>query len=131
MSPNSNLYEHIANRIKELRLMHGGTGVSQEALAREIGVATNTISRWETGAYKPAAIDLDRLARFFGISVLEFFPEHRVAESEAFEGLLRAAKDLPSEDVLELQRYAEFRRARSLLKKSSGGSRRKRASDKD
>jgi len=34
----------------------------------------NTISRWETATYKPSISDLERLARFFGVPVSDFFP---------------------------------------------------------
>lgn len=127
MSTGATLYEHIAERIKSLRL---GINMSQEALAKATGVATNTISRWETGAYKPAIVDLDRLARFFSVSVLEFFPDQDASKG-AMDGLLRAAKDLPESDLLELKRYAEFRRARSLLESGKPATRRSRARDQD
>lgn len=111
-----NLMEHIAARIRELRQGFGSTGISQEALARELKVATNTISRWETGAYKPAIEDLDKLARFFGVSILDFFPPEERPQSNEVSALLRAASSLPEKDVIELRRYAEFKKAQSMLK---------------
>ena len=48
--------------------------MSQEALAREVKVAANTISRWETCTYRPSLEDLERLARFFEVSITTFFP---------------------------------------------------------
>ncbi len=110
------LMEHIASRIRELRQSFGGTGISQEALANALGVATNTVSRWETGAYKPAIEDLDKLARFFGVSVLDLFPHEERAKSKEVNALLRAASSLPEKDIMELRRYAEFKKAQSMLK---------------
>lgn len=108
------LFQHVAARIRDFRsAFAAGEGLSQDALAKELGVATNTISRWETGTYKPSLEDLDKLARFFGKSILDFFLKVKVA------ALLRAASDLPAEDVEELRRYAEFRRARSIYGSSS------------
>jgi transcriptional regulator with XRE-family HTH domain len=89
--------------------------LSQEELANAIGVATNTISRWETATYQPSLDDLDRLARFLGKSILDFFPQDNVLRSDQIGALLRAAQDLPDEDIQELQRYAEYRRARHLF----------------
>ncbi len=89
--------------------------MSQESLARELEVSTNTISRWETGVYRPAIVDLEKLSRFFGVSVLEFFPSTERPTSGDVEALLRAAEQLPDEDLAELRRYAEYRRAQSLL----------------
>ena len=62
------LTRYVAERIRELRTNYGGEGISQEALAKEIKIAANTVSRWETGAYRPSIEDLDLLSRFFGVS---------------------------------------------------------------
>lgn len=114
------LFQHVAARIRDFRTAFAaGEGLSQDALAKELGVATNTISRWETGTYKPSLEDLDKLARFFGKSILEFFPNTATPQNEQVAALLRAASDLPTEDVEELRRYAEFRRARSIYGTSS------------
>lgn len=112
------LFEHVGSRIRELRLTYGGgEGLSQEALARSLGVATNTISRWETATYHPGLQDLDTLARFFGVSILTFFPPEQRPADERMTTLLRAAEQLTPEDLDELRRYAEFRRARHLFGK--------------
>lgn len=109
------LYAHISGTIRALR---NGRGLSQEQLADAIGVPANTISRWETMTYKPSAEELDRLARFFKVSITVFFP--RVDEKEeklpvATQALLSATRDLNKEDIDEITRYAEFRRARRML----------------
>ena len=111
------LVEYIGNRIRDLRLKYGaGEGISQEALAKALDVATNTISRWETGTYRTNLQDLEKLSRFFGVSILEFFPQQELPKDEKITALLRAATQLSPEDVEELHKYAEFRRARSLYK---------------
>lgn len=40
-----------------------------------VGTTANTVSRWEMATYKPAISDLERLARYFGVSIAAFFPE--------------------------------------------------------
>lgn len=109
---------YVGTRIKEFRSTYGEQGISQEALAKAMGVATNTISRWETGTYEPTLNDLEKLARFFGKSIVQFFPqmEARDVKSEKVDALLRAAESLQQDDLEELRRYAEFRRARGLQK---------------
>src|SRR3954454_7948582 len=96
-----NLKQHVATRIRSLRAEYDhGLGVSQEELATKVGVATNTVSRWETGTYWPSVEDLDKLARFFNVSVMEFFPaEERQPENEQVVQLLRAAKGLKPDDM--------------------------------
>ncbi len=112
------LFEHVGSRIRDLRGAYGGgEGLSQEALAKALGVATNTISRWETATYHPSLKDLDKLARFFGVSILSFFPPEQRPADESLTALLRAAEKLSPDDLEELRRYAEFRRARHLYGK--------------
>ena len=112
-----NLMEYVGKRIRDLRENYGeGQGISQEALAKELQVAPNTISRWETATYKPSLEDLEKLARFFTVSILQFFPREEAEKDEPLTALLRTAKQLNSKDVNELRRYAEFRRAQSLYR---------------
>jgi transcriptional regulator with XRE-family HTH domain len=111
------LHDHIAAKIKELRVNYNsGEGLSQESLATHVKVSTNTISRWETGTYRPSTKDLERLSRFFGVPINAFFPSEMVREDEDenLKALLRAARQLHPADLEELRKYAEFRRARSI-----------------
>jgi transcriptional regulator with XRE-family HTH domain len=111
------LLDHVAARIKELRVSYNsGEGLSQESLATHLKVAPNTISRWETGTYRPGLTDLERLSRFFGVSMMSFFPPELVDadEDENLKALLRTARQLHPADLEELRKYAEFRRARGI-----------------
>ena len=55
----SPLIEHVGQRIKQFRTAYGERGISQDALATKIGVATNTISRWETATVRPTIEDTE------------------------------------------------------------------------
>jgi transcriptional regulator with XRE-family HTH domain len=111
------LFDYVAQQLRELRQsFNSGEGLSQEMLASKIGVAPNTISRWETGTYHPDLKDLETLARFFGKSILEFLPPEDISADENTVALLRTAKGLQPEDLEEVRRYAEFRRARALYR---------------
>jgi transcriptional regulator with XRE-family HTH domain len=111
------LFDYVAQQLRELRQSYNsGEGLSQEMLATKIGVAPNTISRWETGTYHPDLKDLETLARFFGKSILEFLPPEDISADENTVALLRTAKGLLPEDLEEVRRYAEFRRARALYR---------------
>jgi transcriptional regulator with XRE-family HTH domain len=111
------ILNEVGNKIRELRAgYNGGKGISQEELAKKIEVTTNTISRWETVTYKPSIEDLEKLSRFFKVSILEFFPSQQSSsQDERISALMSAAKSLPDEDIEELQRYAEFRKARNAM----------------
>jgi transcriptional regulator with XRE-family HTH domain len=111
------LLDHVAAKIKDLRVSYNsGEGLSQEALAAHLKVAPNTISRWETGTYRPSLKDLERISRFFGVSMMSFFPPELVDEDEDenLRALLRTARQLHPADLEELRKYAEFRRARGI-----------------
>jgi transcriptional regulator with XRE-family HTH domain len=111
------LLDHVAVKIRELRVSYNsGEGLSQESLANRLRVAPNTISRWETGTYRPSLKDLERISRFFGVSMMSFFPPEMVdeEEDENLKALLRTARQLHPSDLEELRKYAEFRRARGI-----------------
>jgi transcriptional regulator with XRE-family HTH domain len=110
----TNLYRQIGDKIRELRSTAPGGPLSQEALASELGVTGNTVSRWETGTYKPSAEDLDRLARFFKVSIAIFFPDLQ-ADDRRISALTSATGSLDARDFEEVIRYAEFRKARRSL----------------
>ena len=111
------LLAHIAATIKDLRLNYNnGEGLSQDVLAKQLKVAPNTISRWETGTYCPSVTDVERISRFFGVSMMAFMPPEMIGkeEDETLKALLRTARQLHPADLEELQKYAEFRRARGI-----------------
>ena len=110
------LFTHVGQQIRDLREHYEGKGISQEALGKELKTTANTISRWETATYKQTLDDLERLARFFGVSILRFFPNEQPSTSEQVNALLRTAKQLRPDDLKELQSFAEFRRARYLIR---------------
>ncbi|MGH9967683.1 MAG: helix-turn-helix transcriptional regulator [Pyrinomonadaceae bacterium] len=115
------LLDHVAHQIKDLRTNYNnGEGLSQESLAIQLKVAPNTISRWETGMYRPSLQDLERLARFFGVSMMQFLPSDLTdVEDDNLVALLRTARQLHPADLEELRKYAEFRRARSIYQGKS------------
>jgi len=111
------LLDHVAAKIRDLRVSYNsGEGLSQESLAARLKVAPNTISRWETGTYRPGITDLEQISRFFGVSIMSFFPSEMIDENEDenLKALLRTARQLHPADLEELRKYAEFRRARSI-----------------
>ena len=111
------LLDHVAAKIRDLRVSYNsGEGLSQESLATALKVAPNTISRWETGTYRPSLKELEQISRFFGVSMMSFLPDDMVDddEDENLKALLRTARQLHPADLEELRKYAEFRRARGI-----------------
>ena len=56
----------IVNRVKELRT---AAGMTQKALADQLGVTVPTVSKWELGQSTPELETLLELADFFDLSV--------------------------------------------------------------
>jgi putative transcriptional regulator len=61
----------VGNHIRRLRFEHGE--MTQEALAREVGVTRQTIIALEAGKYAPSLELAFRIARAFGTGVEDVF----------------------------------------------------------
>lgn len=108
------IYKRIGEKIRELRLKPENGSMSQETLGEKLGIASNTVSRWETGTYKPTPEDLDKLARLFNVSITVFFPG-LPQEDSSIAMLASATNGLNTRDLEEVIKYAEFRKVRNTL----------------
>lgn len=61
---------HMGQKIKELRKQ---LGISQEALAKALGVSFQSVSKWETENGMPDITLVPAIASFFGVSTDELF----------------------------------------------------------
>jgi transcriptional regulator with XRE-family HTH domain len=118
----TDLYVYIGQKIRELRKHHHGKGVDQEDVAKAARTTANTISRWESATYRPSLKDLEKLSRYFGVSIAVFFPEMKDSRLQA---LMSATGDLRDEEFEDLLEYARFRKARQMLKHASKGKKRR------
>lgn len=46
---------------EEIKIIRERLGLTQEALARLIGVSFQTINRWERGSFKPSPLALEKI----------------------------------------------------------------------
>lgn len=116
----NSIYTYIGQKIREMRRHYPKGELSQEALADKLGIAANTVSRWETGTYKPTPEDLDKLARLFDVSITVFFPNLKSDDSR-IAALTSATGGLEARDFDEVIRYAEFRKARRAIEGAKRG----------
>lgn len=107
------IYRQIGARIREMRAQQLGKVISQETLAEALKTTPNTVSRWETATYKPSIEDLEKIARYFGVSIAVFFPN--IEPGDRLQALMSATGDLDDDDLDEVTRYALFRKARKSL----------------
>jgi len=103
------LYLEVAQRLRRQR---EARRLSQQDLAARLGVASNTVSRWETGSSRPRLDELDRIARTLGIGVGELIPQNSNAENRDTARLLDLLRGLHDEDLAEVERFVEFRKSR-------------------
>ena len=69
----------ILNRVKALR--EARDGMSQAALAKEIGVTRQTVIAIEQGRYSPSLESAFRIARVFGVGLDDVFQWDETAEA--------------------------------------------------
>ena len=60
---------------EKLQKLRKEKGMSQEALADELGVSRQAVSKWESGASDPSTANLIALAKLFGTTPEELLKE--------------------------------------------------------
>lgn len=63
--------ENKYERMDNLMIMRKRHGLTQEQLARELGVCKMTINRYETGAHSPDRNTLKRIAEILGCEIAD------------------------------------------------------------
>ena len=108
----------MKNRIKEIR---ESKGLTLEDVGKGVGLATNTISRYETGKREPKLETWKKLANFFVVSVpyLQGYAEINIANDLKFDSKQDAidciekimkALDISKED-LRTEHENEFKKS--------------------
>jgi transcriptional regulator with XRE-family HTH domain len=103
---------HLAQKLREAREY---LGLSQEYVAQQTRMPRPAISEIEAGRRKVESIELKHLAALYGRPLSYFLPTHESdadGEGQAdIEAKLRnTTKGLPSEDIEEVLRFAEYLR---------------------
>lgn len=102
----------LATRLKEAREY---LELSQDEVARALGVPRSAISLIETGQRKVDAVELRKMAELYQLPIAHFTGEaiSTPPMQETVQHLARAAAKLTDRDREELLRFAEFLQARS------------------
>jgi transcriptional regulator with XRE-family HTH domain len=96
----------LAARLKEAREY---VGVSQEAVAHELGIPRASVSAMEAAARRVTGLELRRLARLYRTTVNALLGEEGQLDPVE-SALFRAARDLSEQDQRQVLRFAEFLR---------------------
>jgi transcriptional regulator with XRE-family HTH domain len=93
--------------------------LSQDEVAKELGVPRTAISLIESGQRKVDALELQKLARQYQRPVGYFTGEEITSSGlhEEVAQLARAASKLSDQDRQQLAQFAEYLRARSVSEK--------------
>ncbi len=75
----------IGNQIKSLRLRRG---ITQEAMAKHLGVTAQAVSKWERGAAAPDIEMLPAISAFFGVSIDALFALSDDTRMERIQNML-------------------------------------------
>ena len=82
--------EHIfANNIKRLRK---NADLTQDELAKAIGMSAQSVSKWECGYGYPDITQLPAIANFFGVSIDELLCNDKSSQEEIYKDFLQKIK---------------------------------------
>lgn len=107
----------LVARLKEAREY---MGISQEKVAAYLGVHRSAVSEIEGGKRSVSALELQRLAKLYQKSVGWFTDDVIEGAAPEIEYLARTAAELSQNDRGELQKFAEFLKAKSEAKNDAG-----------
>lgn len=111
MSDNQEIRRQIGQRLRETREY---LGLSQDEVAKSLGVPRPAISLIESGDRKVEALEIKRFAELYQQPTAYFLAEKNsqtIPDEVAF--LARAASELTPDDQTELLRFAQFLKART------------------
>ncbi len=105
----------LSDRLREAREY---VGLTQDDVARKLGVPRSALSHMESGARKVEALELTQLAKLYQRDLAWFTGEKlrapKVSKDVAY--LARAAEELSPKDRAELARFADFLKSRARSK---------------
>lgn len=112
----------MASRLRDAREY---LGMSQDEVAAALKLSRPAITNIESGSRKVEAIELDQLAQLYGHPVTYFLSGEQADQtsSERVAFYARTLTGLSEKDLTEVARFAEFLRAGSANKKTSGRNR--------
>jgi len=99
---------NIGRKIKDFRLVKG---ITQEILAKELGVTAQAVSRWENSAAMPDISLLPALSVYFGVRIDDFFELSDEAQLERISNMTETEEFIPRADFDHAERFLKDRLA--------------------
>ena len=94
---------------KKIRQLRFKAGLTQEQLAEKLGIAAQSVSKWETAAAMPDITALPLLAEIFGVSIDDLFDLSNEQRLNRIESRMDMEEELPQDVFME---YEEFLKTR-------------------
>ena len=94
----------LTNKIRTLRTARG---ITQEALAAELGVSAQAVSKWERGATMPDVSLLPELAVYFGVSLDELFGLTEEKEFDRIQNVIWDKRLLSHQEFDQAERWLD------------------------
>ena len=95
---------------KRIKAAREETGLSQEQVAKQLGIPRSAVSQMESGNRRVEAIELGRMAKLYSKTLAFFSIENEGTDSLAV--LHRAVKELSDTDREQVLHFAEFLRSK-------------------
>lgn len=99
----------MAGRLKEAREY---VGISQEDVAKALGIPRSAISLIESGERRVDALELKRFGQIYQRS-LDYFTGNEGAVEVPGEVLARATAGLTEKDIVELTKFAQYLKSKT------------------
>jgi transcriptional regulator with XRE-family HTH domain len=114
LSVKTNKEEHtmIGTRIKNLRLT---ASMTQEQLAKALGVSAQAVSKWESGVNMPDILLLPELSVIFGVSIDELFDLTDEKRFERIDNMIWNTRHISEDEYKRQERYLTACRERKDL----------------
>lgn len=100
--------------MKILKDLRNNRKISQEKLAKHMGVSRSTIAMWESGASEPDNESLKKLSMFFGVSTDYLLEnensnnEPQISDDDIMFALFDGDKEITPEMYDEVKQFARF-----------------------
>lgn len=105
-------------KINALLLQNGKTGAE---MSRDLGLSNSAYSLWNTGATKPSAKNLKRIADYFGVSVVEIIDDAETEKPATVrDGIVKTELSKDEQQLLALYRSMNASGRTALLAAANG-----------
>ncbi len=95
----------FSEKLKTLRKQHG---ITQEQLAKELGIGTSTIGMYESNIRKPSYKVLKKISNYFNVSVDYLVNEAEYENTFNLDFYIEHIQALSSEDREKVIEFIEF-----------------------